>query len=110
MALKYQTCVIPTCDTCGGGWGDEGDWHFDSVNEALAQLPKLEWLVNGEQLMCPDCALKADCAVTCHQYGPWEEFNTFRRRRCEHCDDVEFDPPYEQLAIDVNLDSEGGPN
>ncbi|BBH71149.1 hypothetical protein ACTI_78340 [Actinoplanes sp. OR16] len=124
MPMTEQTCVIVVCDTCGNGWDDDSAWHFDTAEEAETYLRGQEWTVTDEQVVCPDCAKRADCERTGHQHGPWSEPNTlngvtYRTRFCAHCHSSDYDPPRQQLnellhlarmvnQITEDTDSKGG--
>jgi hypothetical protein len=125
MPLKHHSCVSAACDTCGEGWGEDGPWHFNTVEEVLNSLRRNEWIVVDARLTCPSCALQADCEATGHRYGEWAAESThgviFQLRICEHCGGFEYQPPFEQLQpvlqlayavdeIEVGPDFEGGSN
>src|SRR4051794_11421606 len=100
MSFTCHTCVVPTCDTCGDGWGEDGAWHFATTDEALAYLRSNQWIVTEHRLVCQICAIKADCDATGHQHQSWES-NTvngvvYRQRLCEHCGGTEYQPPFEE--------------
>ncbi|MBG0568078.1 hypothetical protein [Actinoplanes aureus] len=121
MPFNLHTCVSVTCDECAEGWGEDFTVHFASEAEALSELRRDGWLVMGNKLRCPSCALHADCLATGHRHGDWEPREmhgvTFRVRFCEHCGEMNTDPSRDQLTnlwrlaamvneIDVR---EGGP-
>jgi hypothetical protein len=123
MTIARHSCVTAVCDSCGDGWED-GPWHFGSAAEALNYLRRGEWLVTDGLLLCPDCALRADCEATGHQYSEWRpavmEGVPFQERSCGHCCRAEYDPPFAQLSnllhvartvnqLDTNPDRKGGP-
>lgn len=123
MSINVHTCVSAVCDTCGDHFGEEGDLHFPTAEEALNELRRNAWLVTDARLLCSSCALAADCDATGHQHGSWQDGAidgvTYRQRFCEHCGTSEFDPPREQLhellylarvvnGVSHNIDSEGG--
>lgn len=107
MPIGEHVCFVIECDAdCDGkGWGGEdATWHFDDRDEAIAYVVEAGWVV-GDRVLCRDCARAADCAVTGHRYDDADWLDNERRgvryrvRQCDHCGDLEYDPPYHELRV-----------
>jgi hypothetical protein len=98
--IRVHSCVSALCDDCGDGW-DEGPWHFETLDELNKTLKDYGWVVS-ERVLCSDCARKADCATTGHQWDDWHPRThdgvTYLYRDCEHCMRPETDPPFPELS------------
>jgi hypothetical protein len=106
MAFVEHQCVSLTCDGCDDPWDEEdvGTPHFASREEAVTFAAGRDWVIVGDSMRCRDCARKADCAATGHQYHDWQEVAQagmipYRRRWCEHCNGTDFDPPFAELSL-----------
>ena len=109
LVIRTTTCYTLTCDRgCEyGGWGDDGPFHFDTEAAAVDYAKKCGFVIVGDLMLCEDCAAKADCAATGHQWGNWWEPRqmegvTYRTRYCEHCDASDHDPPWRELVTLVD--------
>ncbi len=107
MGFAEQTCVTIKCDgNCQHeGWSEDGPYHFDSREDAERYLrERCRWLIVGDRALCENCAARAECEATSHQYDDdWSPREIkgvrWRQRDCQRCDEVDYDPPYEQLKV-----------
>lgn len=104
MSFAEETCITVRCDgNCQhDGWSESGPVHFDSRDNATQWLQRHGWLIVGDRMLCENCASRAECETTGHQYPDnWLTFNRrgvqWRERYCDHCTTTDYDPPYEQL-------------
>lgn len=113
MTTNTRTCVTLTCDgkpNCDP-W-DDGIFHFDNEATALKWAAGNGWVTVGNKHICPECARDADCATTGHQHDDWEDSTAggvpHRRRACDHCGQVEYDPPMRELSLLMHAAREMG--
>jgi hypothetical protein len=105
MGFAEETCITVRCDGgCRhGGWDEGGPFHFPSRDKAAQWLRDHGWIVS-DRVLCEGCAARAECEATGHRYpDQWLTFDRkgvqWRERYCDHCMQVEHDPPFEQLKV-----------
>lgn len=107
MAFKDHACVTVECDGgCEGGGYDEAPYHFDGRDAAMQWCRANDWVITDSQHLCRECALKADCAATDHQWDEqWFDHEyrgvTWRTQSCDHCGEQGYDPPHEQVYVQL---------
>ncbi len=101
VSFHDHSCVSVLCDDCSDNCWDDGMPHFADSEEATNYLKSADWLLTETRMLCRSCAQDADCAATGHQFGHWGDREyldvPYRLRRCDHCDDCDYDPPWEEL-------------
>lgn len=109
MVFKPHVCITVECDGgCrGGGYEEEGPYHFADRDAAIAWCRTNDWVITDAQQLCPDCARKADCQATGHQWDDhWLDHEhrgvTWRTRLCDHCCVDDYDPPQEQVWVQLS--------
>lgn len=110
MTVRQVQCFIPECDTCDEPW-DGHDYipHCETAEKAIAYARSHGWLIVGTSMRCRECAAEADCTATGHQFDEWEDVEIpdvlpHRMRRCDHCGEIEHDPPFGQLMLFRNAE------
>ncbi|GAB3982344.1 hypothetical protein V1634_27015 [Plantactinospora veratri] len=101
--ILQRVCVELTCDTagCEDPWGDEGTPHFTSDREAITHATAEGWTFTGGIARCSNCTDRHVCLTSGHRWRPWEtgqiKASTHRRRWCERCSDMEYNPPLPEV-------------
>jgi hypothetical protein len=105
VSWRQVACVVVECDGCGDGWtGDDYDGrsHFPDREAALDGLSAAGWTVDGDEMLCADCAVMQACERAGHDWTLWRAAGPFARpqgawqgriRYCDGCPDSQWDPP-----------------
>lgn len=99
MSIQTRTCVVVTCDTCGGSpeCDDFEEVHYQDSAAAVAELAAGDypWQIDEPTgaARCGACRARAECEHLGHQWSPWTTPRSGRAFRwCERCPDEELRP------------------